>query len=101
MGTINEYDFNKTSFNVNDYVKELSLRYEKIKSLLLKQITPKKLVSINKIAPRTITFSIIGLVRKKNDESILVEDPTGEMSLYFNEDIKKEVKNGRVCLNSC
>jgi len=51
------------------------------------------LVSINKITPRTTTFSIIGLVRKKNDESVLVEDPTGEISLYFDKEMEKELKS--------
>lgn len=86
------YNFKKTPIHVSDYVKELSARYEKIKLLLLKQMTSKKLVSINKITPRTITFSIIGLVRKKNDGSVLVEDPTGEMDLYFDENTKNELK---------
>lgn len=86
------YNFKKTPIYVSDYVKELSARYEKIKLLLLKQMTSKKLVSINKITPRTITLSIIGLVREKNDESVLVEDPTGEMRLYFEKDIKNELE---------
>jgi len=93
VGVIKKHDFSKTPVHVSDYVKELSLRYEKIKLLLLKQIRPKKLVSINKITPRTTTFSIIGLVRKKNDESVLVEDPTGEISLYFDKEMEKELKS--------
>jgi len=88
-----EYDFSKTPIHVGDYVKELSARYEKIKSLLLKQTSLKKLVSINKITPRTIIFSVIGLVREKNDDSILIEDPTGETRLYFDKNMKKELKN--------
>lgn len=86
------YNFRETPIRVSDYVKGLSVHYEKIKLLLLKQMASKKLVSINKITPRTITFSIIGLVRKKNDESVLVEDPTGEMSLYFDKDMKNELE---------
>lgn len=91
--TIREYKFTKTAIRVDDYVKELSSRYEKIKSLLLKQMVLRKLVSVNKITPRTITFSVIGLVREKNDDSVLIEDPTGEMSLYFGNDMKKELEN--------
>jgi len=90
---IREYNLNTKPTHVSDYVKELSSHYEKIKLLLLKQMAPKKLVSINKLTPRTITFSIIGLVREKNNDSVLVEDPTGETSLYFDNDMKKELKN--------
>jgi len=88
-----EYNFSKPSVRVDDYVKELSIRYDKIKSLLLNQMASKKLVSINKITPRTTTFSIIGLVREKSSDSILVEDPTGEANLYFGDNTKKELKN--------
>ncbi len=85
-------DFRKTVVCVGDYVNRLSARYEKNKSSLLKQMPSKKLISINKITPRTMIFSIIGLVRKKNDDSILIEDPTGETSLYFDGGIKNELK---------
>jgi len=87
------YNFRKTPVHVSDYVNELSARYEKIKLLLLKQMASKKLVSINKITPRTITPSIIGLVREKNDGSILIEDPTGETRLYFDKSMEKELEN--------
>ena len=56
-------------------------------------MTPKKLMSINKITPRITAFSIIGLVREKKDDSILIEDPTGESNLYFDESMKSELKN--------
>lgn len=90
---IKEYVFSPEPIHIDDYVKELSSRYEKIKSLLLKQMTPKKLVSINKINPRTVALSVIGLVRKKNDNSILIEDSTGEINLYFDEDMREELEN--------
>lgn len=89
---IKKYDFDHTPSNVNDYVEELSYRYERIKLLLFKQMASKKLVSINKINPRTTTFSIIGIVRKKNDNSILIEDPTGETNLHFDKNTIDELK---------
>jgi len=90
---IKEYTFDRTPTSVDDYIKELSSRYEKIKSFLLKQMMPKKLVSINKIGLKTTKFSLIGLVREKNDISMLIEDPTGEINLYVDENIKGELKN--------
>jgi len=93
LNVIKEYTSKYTPTNVDNYVKSLSVRYEKIRSLLLKQMAPKKLVSINKINPRTTTFSIIGMVREKNDNSILVEDPTGESNLYFEENMMGAFKN--------
>ncbi len=88
-----EHSSSEALVHVDDVVKKLHSRYEETKSLLLKQITPKKLVSINKITPRTIVFSVVGLIREKNDNSILIEDPTGETNLYFDEDMKKELKH--------
>jgi DNA polymerase II small subunit/DNA polymerase delta subunit B len=88
---LKEYTFAKKSMSVDDYVEELSSRYEKIKSLLLKQMAPKQLVSINKIGPQTTNFSIIGLVREKNNDSILVEDPTGEVCVFFDDTLKEKL----------
>jgi DNA polymerase II small subunit/DNA polymerase delta subunit B len=87
---LKEFTFTKTPMSVEDYVVELSSRYEKIKSLLLKQMSPKQLVSINKIGPQTTNFSIIGLVREKNNDSILVEDPTGEVCVFFDDTLKEK-----------
>lgn len=89
--TVKEFTINKTPLCVNDYVKHLLSRYEKIKSILIKQSSLKWLVSINKITPRTMHFSIIGIVREKNDECLSVEDPTGETSLYFDESMKEDL----------
>jgi len=91
--TIKKFSFNKKTLHVNDCVKQLLSRYEKIKSILIKQMKPKKLVSINKITSRTMKFSIIGLVKEKNDNSVLVEDSTGETNLYFDKNTKGELDN--------
>jgi hypothetical protein len=90
---IKEYTFDRNPVRVDDYVERLSSRYEKIKSLLLKQMTPKKLVSINKIGPKTVDFSIIGLVKEKTEDSVSVEDSTGETNLYVDENMKEELKS--------
>jgi len=90
---IRKYTISQTPVHISDYIKTLSSRYEKIKSLLLKQMAPKKLMSINKITPRTTPFSIIGVIRKKNDNSVLIEDLTGEMTLYFDETTIGELEN--------
>ena len=85
---IKEYIFNRKPICVNDCAEELLSRYEKIKSLLLKQMASKQLVSINKIGPQTTKFSIIGLVREKNNNSMLIEDPTGEVQIFFDDSLK-------------
>jgi hypothetical protein len=90
---IKKHSAKKTSFRVDDYVKDLHSYYEKNKSLLLKKHSLKKLISVNKITPRTIIFSVIGLVRKKNEDSILIEDPTGEIKLYFEKNMEPVLKN--------
>ncbi len=89
---IKEYKTKKEPTRVDDYVKEFLSRYERIKSLLIKQMAPKKLVSINKIGLKTTNFSLIGVVREKNEGSLLIEDPTGEMNLYVDKSIIDECK---------
>jgi len=83
----------KTPIKIDDYVKHFLTRYEKIKKFLSKRMNPEKLISINKITPQTITFSIIGIVREKGRGNLLIEDPTGEMNIFFDENIKEKFKD--------
>jgi len=90
---IKKFTFKKDPLHVDDYIKHLLSRYEKIKSILIGQMAPKKLVSINKITSKTMKFSIIGLVKERDSNSITIEDSTGETNLYFDENMKEELNN--------
>ncbi len=66
-------------------------RYQKINELFSNRFELINLISINKITDRTRKFSVVGLVREKSesDNSILVEDFTGETTLIFSDDDKR------------
>ncbi|MEM5882788.1 MAG: hypothetical protein QXQ77_00925 [Candidatus Aenigmatarchaeota archaeon] len=80
-------------FSVSDYVNFLSLKYEEIKKLLAKHLDLVNLISINKISQRTRKFSLIVMVKEKDEEekSLVVEDFTGEQTVYF-ENLEEDFK---------
>jgi len=71
--------------SVQDFVQYFSNRYEKLRNIVIKRLNSTNLISIGKISPKTKRFSIIGLVKEKNNEekSIKIEDPTSEVSIFF------------------
>ena len=87
---LKEYNQLKKPIKIDDYVKHFLNRYEKIKKIISKRMDPKELVSINKITLQTIKISIIGIVREKGRGNLLIEDPTGEMNIFFDENIKEK-----------
>lgn len=87
-------EFKQTKNTVQDYVQHFTTRYEKISKLLLKRLSLLNLMSIGKISPRTKNFSIIGLVRGKNNDqkTVVFEDQTGELLVYFDDDHLEEFR---------
>ncbi|MCM8786111.1 MAG: hypothetical protein NC899_07770 [Candidatus Omnitrophica bacterium] len=83
------------SYIVEDYVQFFNSRYEKIKKILSTRFELINLLSINKISEKTTTFSIIGMVKEKNENEkyILIEDNTGELIVYFDENSFKKYKD--------
>ncbi|MEM7818993.1 MAG: hypothetical protein QW403_02510 [Candidatus Aenigmatarchaeota archaeon] len=79
--------------SVSDYTNFLSLKYEEIRKLLTKHFDLVNLISINKISQRTRKFSLIVMVKEKNEEekSLVVEDFTGEQAVYF-ENLEEDFK---------
>ncbi|MCD6402719.1 MAG: hypothetical protein J7K98_00110 [Candidatus Aenigmarchaeota archaeon] len=77
----------KEKLKVDDVLKYYTSRYEKIKKMLLGKLELPNIISINKITPLLTTFSLIGIVREKNDydKSIVLEDPTGEVRILLEE----------------
>ena len=75
--------------SVSDISSVLNKRYEKISSLLGRRLELVNLISINKIGPRTRKFSIIGMVREKDEyeKSLTLEDKTGEIKVFLEDEL--------------
>jgi len=86
----------KKPIKIEDYVKQLRSRYEKIRAILSKRMDKEKLISINKISEQRI-FSIIGIIREKGDSNLLLEDISGEVHVYFDGSMKKTLE--KTCLD--
>ena len=89
---IKEYKQEKRPVSVKDYVDHFLSRYEELKKIISKKMGAEKLISINKIATQTMMFSVIGVVREKNRNNILVEDPTGEVYVFFEDNLKEKLE---------
>lgn len=88
---IKEYRKTRKKIKIYDYVNYLFSYYEKIKSILLERMDREKLISINKISPQTSVFSVIGIVREKRDNNIVLEDPSGEICAFFDNELKQKL----------
>jgi len=93
---LKEYKIINKELKIEDYVKNLHSLYEKIRDILSKRMDKEKLISINKISEQK-TFSIIGIVREKRENNILVEDPSGETSIFFDGLMKETLEE--ICLD--
>jgi len=80
--TIKIFSLKSDKIRIEDYVTHLHSRYEKMKDLILKN-NPEKVISINKITENTLKFTIIGIVRNKTQNSVTIEDMTGEINVIF------------------
>lgn len=85
---IKEYTFEKRPISVKDYVDHFLSRYEELKKIISRKMETEKLTSINKIATQTMMCAIIGIVREKNKNNVLIEDPTGEVYVFFDDSLK-------------
>jgi len=87
---IKEFKLEKRPVSVKDYVDHFISHYEELKKIISKKMETERLISINKIATQTMMCSIIGVVREKNKNNILVEDPTGEVYVFFDDNLKEK-----------
>lgn len=90
---LKEFVFKKKPITVRDYVKHFLFRYEKMKNMISEHIPKEKLISINKITPQLSKFSVIGFVREKTENKIILEDPTGEAQIFFKDELKQKFEN--------
>jgi DNA polymerase II small subunit/DNA polymerase delta subunit B len=89
---LKKYEFPKKEITIDDYVKHLQTKYKKVRDILLERMDKKKLISINKITLQTKTFSIIGIVREKGENNVLLEDLSGEVLVFFDTIMKPKLK---------
>ncbi len=88
---LKKYETQKKQIRIEDYVEHFQTRYRQIKNLLLNRMDKERLISINKIKNHTLTPSLIGVVRKKTKKNLLLEDPSGEVLLSFDVEIKSKM----------
>jgi hypothetical protein len=85
------YKYLSGPVQIEDYVNFFFSRYKKIKNILLKRMKDEKNISINKISKQPSTFSIIGIIKNKTDNSLLLEDPSGDTNVFFEKAMKGEL----------
>lgn len=78
---LKEFRKEKKALKTNDYLDYFTSKYERLKNILLQNPGLEKLMSINKITPKTTDFSIIGMIREKTDDGLILEDLTGETEI--------------------
>ena len=90
---IRKFEVQKEKRSVDDVLNYLLDRYEKMKKILITRLDLVNLISINKLTSRTQKFSIIGIVREKNQHTkqLVIEDPTGELTLTADEKFFEEI----------
>jgi len=79
--------YKKKKITPKDCTEYLSKRYEEISKLLVKKLRLLNLMSLGKITQKTRNFSVIGMVKEKDNEesTIMIEDQTGELVIHFDE----------------
>lgn len=78
----------KETISIEDQIKEMNQKYDKISAILIKRVDLVNPISINKINEKIKNFSLIGMVREKDEEekTILVEDKTGKILITLAND---------------
>ena len=80
-----------SKFTVDDVVTHFLSTFDKTKKIILEHMPAEELISINKITPKTKSFSIIAIIKEIFEDQIVVEDSTGEVSLIFDKEIKQKL----------
>lgn len=100
---ITEHSVGKQIVTAEDFAKILFERFTIIKKILLSRLDLVNLVSISKIGEKTKRFSLVGIVREKDEstKTISIADDTGEINLridatFINEILVNDVL-GFVC----
>jgi len=91
---IRDFRITRKQYEVEDYVSLLDKRYENYKKLLIGKLRLVNPISISKISSKTKKFSLIVLVREKDESnhSLVVEDVTGKITVNFSDELLEEFK---------
>ncbi len=87
---VKQISFEKKPLRIDDYINFYLKKYELLRDIFVS--TGFSAISINKINERTKEFSTIGLIREKKNSSITIEDPTGEIELFFEGIMKQRLQ---------
>jgi len=79
----NKPDEIPSKISIDIFIQLLNRRYERIKKFLVNRLELTNLISINKLLSTTRKFSLIAMVREKEEltKNLLVEDQTGELQI--------------------
>lgn len=85
ISVIRTFDGGQTPKTVKEALGYFQGRYQKISDILSSKVELANLISINKMSDKTKNFSVIALVKDKDesDSSITIEDFTGETKMFF------------------
>jgi len=77
-----------------EYAQYFSNRFDKISKILTKKLSLMNLMSIGKVTQKTRKFSVIGMVKDRDEGRMeaTIEDPTGSLSLCFDEKTTPDYK---------
>ncbi len=88
--TVKEYFQLNKPITIDDYFRDLLNVFDKVKTFLSENTSLDKLISINKITEKTSEFSLIGMVKEKFESYMIIEDTTGEIQIFFNDEVKSK-----------
>jgi len=84
--------------SVSEISSILRKRYEKLSGILTKRLDLPNLISINKVSEKAKKFSLIGMVREKDEHehSLIIEDKTGELKIFLRADDVRNILEDEV-----
>ncbi len=88
---IRKYEWERKPITVYDYLDFLLFHLKKVKKIISEHMPQEELISINKITSQN-TFSTIGIVKEKKEDNIILEDQTGEVTIFFDALLKEKLK---------
>jgi len=85
--------------STEEFIRRINKRYENIKGMFENKVELGNIISINKIRDKVVQFSLMGMVKEKNGNKVLLEDQTGEVSVTLenSEDLLEDDVVGVVC----
>lgn len=74
-------------YKISDFVDYYNRRFNKLKDIVKKRIDIKDLISINKLSSYGLEGTIIGIVRKIEDDYFVIEDNTSSVKVESGENL--------------